>query len=43
MTRKTLVRALVVMVIMTLIGGASLIIVSNNAGSVVDAPSGWGH
>ena len=43
MTRTTLVRVLVVMVIMTLLGGASLIIVKNSAGSVVEAPSGWVH
>ena len=43
MTRKVLVRIIVVTVIAIVLGGASLIIANNRADSVVGAPSGLFH
>ena len=43
MTRKTLVRVIVVTIIATVLGVASLIIANNSTSSVVEAPSGWFH
>ena len=43
MTRKTLVRVILVTVMVTVLGTASLIIVNNSASAVVEAPSEWLH
>ena len=43
MTRKALVRIIVVTVIAIVLGGASLIIANNRANSVIDAPSAMFH
>jgi hypothetical protein len=42
MTRKTLVRIILVTLIAIVLGGASLIIANNSVGSV-NAPSGFFH
>lgn len=43
MTRKTLVRIIVVTFIAAVLGGASLIIIHNGQSSITDTPSGFFH